>query len=71
MKSRFISIKEVRERVGFSTSTLYRMERKGLFPSRRRLSQCRVGYPESEIDAWMEARAKVFGDPASTQPKRR
>lgn len=43
-------------RVGYRRSTIYEMIRKGRFPSSIRLGPNRVGWRESEIDAWIRSR---------------
>ena len=56
---RFLSKKQVRNLVLFSYAHIDRLEKAGLFPNRVRLSPYRmgrVGYLESEIHAWIEAR---------------
>ena len=56
---RFLSKKQVRDLVLFSYAHIDRLEKAGLFPKRVRLSSYRmgrVGYLESEIHAWMNAR---------------
>jgi predicted DNA-binding transcriptional regulator AlpA len=53
----FIGIHEVRRRVNLSRSSIWRLERAGTFPSRRRLSANRVAWLREEIDAWMSNRA--------------
>jgi predicted DNA-binding transcriptional regulator AlpA len=53
---RLISFREVAQRVGLSRSSVWRMERTGQFPTRRRLSVNRVAWWESEIDEWLRGR---------------
>lgn len=58
-KMRLLSKKQVRELVLYSYAHTDRLEKAGLFPKRVRLSPHRtgrVGYVESEILAWIEAR---------------
>lgn len=45
---------EVRQRVGLSRSSLWRWEREGKFPRRRRIGRNTVGWMESEVDAFVE-----------------
>lgn len=59
MNDRFLNKKETAARVGLSVPTIWRLERKGLFPSRRMLSPGRVGFLSSEIEQWVAERAKV------------
>jgi len=44
---------------GLSRVTWWRLERRGLAPKRRRLSENAVGWLESEIAAWVANRALV------------
>jgi prophage regulatory protein len=53
---RLMRFREVRERVGLSRSTIWRLERQGLFVKRRQLSRKTVGWPEDEVDAWLKGR---------------
>jgi prophage regulatory protein len=53
---RLMRFREVRERVGLSRSTIWRLERQGLFVKRRKLSGKTVGWPEDEVDAWLKGR---------------
>ena len=50
---------EVCERTGLSYSTIWRREREGDFPARRRISANRVAWVESEVERWIEERQKV------------
>ena len=58
----YLRFSEVRRRVGLSRSTIWRLERRGLFVKRRRLSANAVGWPEDEIEAWLSARRGVSKD---------
>ncbi len=48
---------EVLALVGLSRSTLWRLERAGEFPARRKLSRQAVGWSEGEVRSWMARRA--------------
>lgn len=61
MKDRFLRKGEVLNRAGFSGSTLWRLERDGKFPKRRRLSPKAVGWLESEVSSWLASRETVAG----------
>jgi len=50
-----------------SKSTIWRLEKKGQFPSRRQISPNSVGWLESEILEWMESRKKLQIGGASTK----
>jgi prophage regulatory protein len=54
--SRLIRRPEVVRLVGLSYSTVYRLERAGQFPSRRRIAQNCVGWDLAEIEAWIASR---------------
>ncbi len=53
---KLIRIAAVLERTGLSRTTIWRLEREGLFPARRRLGPNSVAYLESEIDEWVAGR---------------
>lgn len=43
----------VREKVGLSRTTVWRLEQDGRFPRRRRLSSGTVAWLSDEIDEWL------------------
>jgi prophage regulatory protein len=53
---RYLRQREVRERVGISQSTLYRMMATGAFPRQVKLSERSSAWIESEVEAFMNAR---------------
>lgn len=53
---RLLTKKEVRRKVCYSPQHIARLEAQGQFPRRVRLGQNRVGWVETEIDEWIEAR---------------
>ena len=53
---RLLPFREVTQRVALSRSTIWRMERAGQFPKRRRLSVNKVAWWEPEIDEWLRTR---------------
>jgi predicted DNA-binding transcriptional regulator AlpA len=55
LSQRVLSQKAVLQRVPLSRTTLWRLERVGAFPRRLRISPNRVGWLESDVDAWVEA----------------
>ena len=59
MLSGIIRRPEVCQLTGLSNSTIYRLERLGRFPSRRRLSENSVGWVRAEVEDWISQRAKV------------
>jgi prophage regulatory protein len=54
---RFLREPEVLKRIGVSDVTLWRWQRKGLFPNRRRLGPNAVGWLEEEVDEWCNMRS--------------
>lgn len=50
---------EVRVRVGLSRTSVWRLERRGVFPRRRRLGANSVCWLESEIEEWLHSRSPV------------
>ena len=57
---RFIREAEVYKLTGLSRTTRWRLEQKGKFPRRRRLSQNAVAWLESEVRTWMASRVEVM-----------
>lgn len=55
---------EVEYRTGMSRSSLYSWMAAGDFPRPLRLGARAVGWPESDIDAWMASRKKASSDGA-------
>lgn len=53
---RLLRIDEVMERVGGSRSSIYRWEKVGRFPARRRIGSQAVGWLASEIEEWIASR---------------
>lgn len=56
---KFIPEKTVCSLVGVSHATLWRWERDGNFPKRRKLGPRRVGWPESQVMSWLATRPEV------------
>lgn len=50
---RFLRMRSVLERVGFSRSTLYRKMQEGTFPRQVQISDYCRGWRESAVDSWM------------------
>jgi len=74
---RLLSLKEVKERTGISSTTLWRWQREGAFPARRRVNGYKIAWLESEIDRWIKtlpaaegskpySAADIIGDAQST-----
>jgi prophage regulatory protein len=64
---RIIFFPEIKKLTGLSRSTVWKLEKKGLFPQRRLVTETRVGWIESEVLSWIESRIKV--ETAEGQPK--
>lgn len=63
---------EVLELLGIARMSLYRMRRAGKFPPHVEIGSQRIGWPESEIKAWVESRRRPAprkaAQPRRTQP---
>jgi prophage regulatory protein len=65
----FLRLPAVQQRIPFSKSSIYLFIADGKFPKPHRLSSRAVGWLESEIDLWCEARATSEPDvPAAPRP---
>lgn len=51
--------REVLSKIGVSSSTLYRLEKAGNFPERRKLSSNSIGWLNTEVDYWINSREKL------------
>lgn len=56
-EQRLIAFDVVRKLTGLSRSTIWRLERQGLFPRRRRISHRRVAWASVEVRDWAHARS--------------
>lgn len=56
---RFLRFTAVRDRTGLSRTTIWRLERQGVFPKHRRISPNVVGWLEQEVNEWVLGRAQV------------
>jgi prophage regulatory protein len=54
---------------GLSRTTIWRLEREGLFPKRRLLTGKIVAWDEAEIDDWIKSRSQDFGPAPSRHYK--
>ncbi len=59
---KLIRTDEVVRRTGLSRTTIWRRERQGEFPARRRIGENSVGWLETEVDSWIESRPPVRSD---------
>jgi prophage regulatory protein len=62
MAERILRQPEIERRTGLSRTTIWRLERSGDFPPRRRVLSNTIGWIESEIDRWIAER------PVATTP---
>lgn len=53
---RFLRLKEIRQRIGLSQSTIYRMMKDGTFPPNVSLGPGTSAWLESEVEAWISSR---------------
>ena len=58
---------EVTNITGLSRTTLWRLERRGDFPRRIRLSPNSTGWLESEIEGWIESRPRKSSSESNTE----
>ncbi len=63
---RILRVADVCRRVGLARTTLWRREREGKFPARRRLGPQGVGWLESEVIVWIQSR-EVAGPAVAQQ----
>ena len=66
---KFLRQGEVLDRTGLGRTTVWRKEREGTFPKRRRITGSTIGWLESEIDEWIEARPTVDVGPDEPDPE--
>jgi prophage regulatory protein len=58
-ETRVLSLKTVLARVPLSRTTLWRLEREGLFPQRIKLSENRIGWLEEDIAQWIQSKKEA------------
>lgn len=49
-----LRLKAVKDKTGLSGSTLWRLEKKNLFPGRKKISSRCVAWVSEEIDVWIK-----------------
>ncbi len=64
MTERILRRREVEARTGLSRSTLYAQMSDGAFPKPVRLGKRAVGWPDSDIDEWLESRETATSEVA-------
>jgi prophage regulatory protein len=60
---RLLRIQEVISITGISRMTIYRLEKDGLFPGRRRLGKNSVAWLDEDITSWVAARPMLVRVP--------
>jgi prophage regulatory protein len=60
-QNKLLRFKEVKQLIGLSRSSIWRLEKSGNFPRRRRLSSLAVGWLSSEVESWIDSRKSVGG----------
>ena len=58
MMERILRRPEIEARIGLSRSTIYQWMKEGRFPAPVKLGERMVGWRESEIAAWLDARER-------------
>ena len=64
MHNEFIRWPRVRQLTGLSRSTVWRLEKSGQFPARRKLSANSIGWSAIELQDWVNSRSTVAPSPA-------
>jgi prophage regulatory protein len=57
MHNALIRLNQLLPKIGLSHSTVWRLERQGLFPRHKLLGSRAIGWLEKDIDLWIESRA--------------
>jgi len=65
MSDRIIREAERKRKTGISSTTAWRMEKKGKFPERIQISDGLSGWYESEVDEWVATRPRGMASPPS------
>jgi prophage regulatory protein len=62
MAERILRTNETQDRVKLGRTSIWRLEKAGDFPRRRKIGNGIVGWLESEVDEWIRNRPVVGGD---------
>jgi prophage regulatory protein len=54
--TKILRLRDVRERTGLATSSIYGLMSRGKFPRPVQLSERTVGWPEHDVAAWLDQR---------------
>jgi prophage regulatory protein len=66
---RLLRLREVQRRVSLSRATIWRLERRGEFPKRHRVSAGAVAWLERDIDQWIEKVARGERETSDEKPR--
>jgi prophage regulatory protein len=58
-------------RIGVSRGAIYKMETRGDFPRRLRITSRKIGWLTDEIEAWIKSRPRGVGHCRYTRPARK
>lgn len=64
---RFLRLRDLQRRVPLSRATFWRLERRGEFPRRRKITSGTVAWVESEVTQWLARRAQIQKDAPSEE----
>ena len=67
-EDRILRKPELMTKLGLSDATIWRRERLGQFPKRISLGGKSVGWFESEVNAWLQAKKDARGGGQTCQP---
>lgn len=59
MNEKALTAKEVQQKIGLGRTTIWRLEKNGQFPKRRKFGIRAVRWLESEVDKWLESRKEA------------
>ena len=71
MSARLIRFQQIKDKVGLSRSTIWRLQRSGRFPKSQHIGPNSVAWLEAEIDSWIKNKfAQGAGDSKSSTVKK-
>ncbi len=59
MPDKIIRLAQVLNVTGLSESTIRRLEKKGAFPSKKQISEFRIGYSMNEVQKWVDGKLNI------------
>lgn len=69
-QEKLLRIKQVEEITGMSRSTIYRMERGGLFPRRIKVSRRLVAWHDHAVTGWISQKCRAQSETITNAKKR-